>query len=76
MKDSLAYLRAAAVGFALFAGGMALYRNRDRLKKNWKRVSSVENLKDLSGDLSVGKLVSSVGSIRELANQFAHLKQT
>ncbi len=74
MKGSLKYLEAAVIGFALLVGGRVLYDNRDRLKRSWRDIRKVEGLKDLTGDLSVGKILSSVGQIRNLANQFGHIK--
>lgn len=76
MKGLLGFTRAVVVGFALFAGGRFLYENRDRLKTEWERVNSVEDIKGFIGDLSIGKLLESAGSIRKLANQFSQLKHS
>jgi hypothetical protein len=74
MKGFLGLLRLAVVGFALVAGGRALYRNKDKLKGNWKAVGGVGGLKGYTDKLSVGKLLQSVGPLKNLVSQVTRLK--
>ena len=74
MKGLLAFLRVAVVGFALLAGGRALYRNRDKVKGNWKAIGGSEVLKGYAGRLSVGRLLGSAGSLKNLVGQVARFK--
>lgn len=74
MKGWSAYLRAAVVGFAVVEGGRALYRHRDKLKTECKRLLDAEGLKGLTSDLSLGKILNSVNSLRNVANQLGRFK--
>ena len=74
MKGSLNLLKAVMVGFALLAGGRVLYENRDRIKRSWKNLGDLEGVQDLGSNLSVGKILGSVGQIRDIVNQFSRLK--
>ena len=74
MKGLLVFLRVAVVGFAVLAGGRALYRNRDKLKGDWRRVGGVEGLKSLPSKVTARNLLGSIGSIRNLATQYGRMK--
>jgi hypothetical protein len=74
MKELLAFLRVAVVGFAVLAGGRALYRNRDKLKRDWTSFGGFEGVKGLTDNLNVGKLLGSAGSFKNLASQFTRQK--
>jgi hypothetical protein len=74
MKGLLVFLRVAVVGFALLAGGRALYRNRDKLKGTMKAVGSGEALKSYADGFSVAKLLGSVGSVKNLVGQLGRFK--
>jgi hypothetical protein len=74
MKGLLVFLRVAVIGFAVLAGGRALYRNRDKLKGSWKSAGGVETLKNYTNRLTVGRLLGSAGSLKNLAGQLARFK--
>ena len=74
MKGLLAFLRVAVVGFALLAGGRALYQNRDKLKGEWKTLGGSEALRGVADNLTVGKLLGSAGSLKNLAAQLSRQK--
>jgi hypothetical protein len=74
MRGLLAVLKVVVVGFALLAGGRALYRNRDKVKGDWKKLGGFGGAKDLTGRLSASKLLGSVGSLKNLAGQFSRSK--
>jgi hypothetical protein len=74
MKVLLVILKFAVIGFALLAGGRTLYRNRERLRGDWKRFSGVKGLKGIGRRLSVGNLLRSAGPVRSLAGQFSRTK--
>lgn len=71
MKGLMVFLRVAVVGFALLAGGSALYRNRDKLRDSWKSLGGVEGLRGLTSRLPMGRLLDSAGSLRSLAGQLS-----
>lgn len=81
MKGWSAYLGAAVVGFAVVEGGRALYRNRDKIKREceqlwdeWERIRGAGSIKDFVGDLSIGNILSSVNSVRGLVGQLGQFK--
>jgi hypothetical protein len=74
MKGLLVFLRVVVVGFAVLAGGRALYRNRDKLKGSWRNSGGLKSLKSYANRLSLGKLLGSAGSIKNLVGQVARFK--
>jgi len=74
MKNLLALLKVAVVGFALFAGGKALLQNRDHLARDWRDLGGLEALKSYTQNPSVAKVLNTVGPLRELVGRFARLK--
>ncbi len=67
MKRLLACLWAVVVGFALFAAGRAAYQNRGKLQRECERIREPGGVKDTLGDLSLGKVLNSVGWIKNIA---------
>ena len=63
-------VKIVVVGVAVAAGARALYRQRDKVKEGWKTVKEGD-LKEYASKLSVGKLLQSVGSLRNLAGRHA-----
>ncbi len=74
MKGLLVFLRVAVIGFAVLAGGRALYRNRDKFRGSWKSVGGVAALKGYTDRLTVGRLLGSAGSLKNLTGQLARFK--
>jgi hypothetical protein len=74
MKGLMVFLRVAVIGFALLAGGRALYRNRDKLKGGWKAIRGGEVLKGYADKLTVGRLLGSAGSLKNLVGQATRFK--
>lgn len=69
MKILLIVLRFVVVGFALLVGGRVLYRNRDRLKREWRTSGRLKSLGNLSARLSPRGILGSVGPFRNLTGQ-------
>jgi len=61
-------LKFVIVGVAVVAGARALYRQKDKVKEGWKTVKETD-LKGYASKLSVGKVLDSVGSLRNLAGR-------
>ncbi len=63
-------LRMLAVLSALVGGGLALWRRRDKVRETWDRLGGTQGITD-----SAGKLVESMGPVRNLVGQVSHLKK-
>jgi len=62
-------MKLLAVLTALVGGGLALWRRRDAVKGAWDSVGGVEGIKG-----SADQLMQSVGPVKDLVTQVAHLK--
>ena len=62
-------MKLLAVVTALVGGSLALWRRRDAVKRTWDSVGGVEGIKG-----SADQLMKSVGPVRDLVTQVAHLK--
>jgi hypothetical protein len=74
VRGILGLLKLVVVGVAVAAGVRAVYRNRDKLKGGWKAVGGIDGLKGYADKLSAGKLLESVGSLRNLVDQATRTK--
>jgi hypothetical protein len=74
MKGLMVFFKVAAVGFALLAGGRAIYQNRDKLKGDWRSLGKSGRLKGLAGKFSANRLVGSAGSLKSLVGQVARFR--
>ena len=62
-------MKLLAVLTALVGGGLALWRRRDAVKRAWDSAGGVEGIKG-----SADQLMKSVGPVKDLVTQVAHLK--
>jgi hypothetical protein len=62
-------MKLLAVLTALVGGGLALWRRRDAVKRAWDSAGGVEGIKE-----SADQLMRSVGPVKDLVTQVAHLK--
>ncbi len=70
MSGVLRLIQTIVVVGALVGGGMALWRNRDKVKDTW------ESLGGLSGvQGSTGKLLESIGPVSGVVRQLATIKK-
>jgi hypothetical protein len=74
MKGMLGLLKVAMIGFALVAGGRALWKNKDKVMKTWNTLGGVEGIKGYADKLSVSKLIETIGPLKGLVSQMTHLK--
>jgi hypothetical protein len=70
MSGLFKLMRTLAVVSALAAGGMALWRRRDKVKQVWDSLGGTEGVVG-----SANKLIESAGPVRNLVSQVANLKK-
>ena len=70
MSGLLRMIQIVVVVGALVGGGMALWRNRDKVRETWESFGGLSGVQNSSG-----KLLEAVGPLSGLARQLATIKR-
>lgn len=74
VKGHMGLVKVGVIGFAVLAGGVAVYRYKDKLAGTWKSLKSIESIKGHAGKLSFDRISELVPPLKDLVGQYAHLR--